>query len=107
MPSPDSADQLSIGAFVLREPLGKGGMGVVHRAEHRRTGVSVAMKFLSGYADDAKLREDFHREVQLAAGLTHHGIIDVLDYGTVQPDEVPAHAAMQPGDPWLAMDWAL
>ena len=42
----DKKDKLETinGRYLLHEPLGKGGMGIVHRATDRLTGETVALK---------------------------------------------------------------
>lgn len=68
--------------YTVLEEIGRGGMGVVHRAIQRTTGRIVAVKFLS---DDAvaspTARRRFEREIELAAGLDHPGIVRIIEGG--------------------------
>lgn len=55
--------------YELLEELGRGGMGVVHRARDRKLNRIVALKFLQ--STDARDAKRFEREGQLAAQLYH------------------------------------
>lgn len=86
---------LNLGAWRLLEEAGRGGMGVVYRAE-RSDGLyaqQVAIKLLRGFADGER-RLRFERERRLLARLEHPGIARLLD-GGVSAD----------GQPWLAMEF--
>lgn len=75
-------DQLVLGDYVLLDPLGKGGMGIVYRARHRRMDRLVALKTLTDRAtesDDSVQR--FQREVRAAARLSHPNIVAAYDAG--------------------------
>ena len=71
---------LVLGNYVLLDELGKGGMGQVFKAEHRRMKRVVAVKVISQAAmksPDAVKR--FHREVEAAAKLSHPNIVAAFD----------------------------
>lgn len=68
-----SAGALLLGRYELLEPIGRGGMGVVHRARDVRTGQFVAVKQVRGEADRAQ------REALAAARLHHPAIAQLLD----------------------------
>lgn len=82
-----------LGDYLLLEELGRGGMGVVYRAQHETTGVIVALKVLPSFAGmdkDAVAR--FRGEAEATRRLAHPGI-------------VPIHAVgEQEGVHWFAMD---
>lgn len=59
--------------------LGKGGMGVVHRAWDRRLGREVALKFLTG--DDPDLGERLLREARSQARVDHPNACKVYEVG--------------------------
>ncbi len=65
--------------YELRERLGDGGMGVVHRATDLQLRRDVAIKILK--EDSAQGRARFAREATAAAKLTHPNIVSVYDVG--------------------------
>ncbi len=70
------------GQYQLREEIGRGGMGVVYRAEHRLLKRPAAIKLIRPeVAADAKAIVDFEREVQLSATLSHWNTVQIYDYG--------------------------
>ena len=65
--------------------LGRGGMSVVYRAEHLRLKRKVALKLLTPeLAEDARFRERFLRESELAASLDHPCIVPIYDAGEAE-----------------------
>lgn len=82
------------GPFTPDSLLGRGGMGVVYRGEHRRTGVEVAVKVLGRRGNDDEARSAFRREVQAQASLLHPNIVHLFEYGEAD------------GDPFVAMELA-
>jgi Protein kinase domain len=62
--------------------LGRGGMGVVYRAEHPRLGATIALKVMEPeLAMDEAFRERFVREARAAARIKHPNIIPIYDAG--------------------------
>ena len=67
--------------YELVSELGRGGMGVVHRARDLLLGRDVALKFMPAGESDGPLRELFRREARAAAALSHPGIVTIFDIG--------------------------
>src|SRR5581483_10832772 len=67
-----------LGPYVLLEPLGGGGMGVVWKARDERSGALVALKLLVA-AHDLALRERVVREAEAYRGLDHANVVRLLD----------------------------
>ncbi|WNG59094.1 protein kinase [Archangium gephyra] len=96
-----AASDIGVGA-VLRDTyeitslLGKGGMGTVFLARHRRLpGKQVAVKVLHNSASlNPELYARFRREAEIASQLGHPNIVEVLDFDTLQD-----------GTPFLVMEY--
>jgi serine/threonine-protein kinase len=70
-----------IGAYVIQDLLGRGGMGAVYLAEHLDLHRKVAIKVLApGKGEDQRLAlERFLREARAAAALDHPNIVRIHD----------------------------
>src|SRR5919108_3808412 len=69
-----------LGGYSIDSVIGRGGMGVVYLAQHRRLERAVALKVLAPeLADVEGFRERFLRESRLAAGLNHPNVIPIHD----------------------------
>ncbi len=85
----------TIGRYVLIGEIGRGGMGVVHRAFDTALRRHVAIKMIIGdgiMGADERQRRRFEREAVASAKLRHPGIVSI--------HEVGAHR----GNPFLVMD---
>jgi len=69
--------------YRLRSVLGRGGMGVVYRAENPRLGSVAALKALAAeLATDDLFRAWFLEESRIAASLNHPHVIPIYDAGS-------------------------
>jgi len=72
----------TLGAYAVKEQIGRGGIATVYRAYHAPTERHVAVKVLSGEtASDATFKARFEREARVVASLQHVHILPVFDYG--------------------------
>jgi len=78
------ASSLVLGPYVVLDLLGRGGMGVVYKAEHRTMRRIVALKVIAPTVlqSPAAVRR-FAREVQATARLDHPNIVTAFDAGEV------------------------
>ncbi len=88
---------VSFGRYRLIRVLGEGGMGVVHLAEQDRPKRLIALKVIRpGFVTPAMLRR-FEFESAVLAKLSHPGIAQVFDAGTVERGMGP--------EPFFAMEY--
>jgi serine/threonine-protein kinase len=72
--------ELTLGAYVLLDKLGRGGMGEVYKARHRRLDRVVALKTIRpDRLDRPELVARFQREARLTARLHHPNLVLVYD----------------------------
>ncbi len=84
-PQPPRTGDVIAGHYVLREPVGTGGMAVVYQAEDRQLRRMVAIKLmLDSLAQSQQNRERFEREARVMAGLDHENIAPVYLVGNHQ-----------------------
>ena len=73
-----------IAGYRIEERVGRGGMGVVYRAEHLNLRRRAAIKIIApDLAESDGFRERFTREARIAAALQHPNIVTVYDAGEV------------------------
>ena len=74
--------RLLAGRYELIEKIGEGGMAIVYKARCRLLNRYVAIKILRPeFTKDEQFIENFKRESQAAAALTHPNIVSVYDVG--------------------------
>ena len=85
MASDDELIGQSIGNYVLKELLGKGGMGSVYLGEHPRIEKQVAVKILSQYVIQQPMAaQRFEAEAKLISRISHPNIIEIFDFGALE-----------------------
>lgn len=83
-----SKDSLIGGKYLILEEVGRGGMGVVYKAEDTKLKRLVALKFMPPHlSDSTDLRERFLIEAQAAAALSHPNICVIHEVG--ETEETP------------------
>jgi tetratricopeptide (TPR) repeat protein len=81
-PPVESESPETIGRFVIRHELGRGGFGVVYLASDPKLGREVALKVPHARVlTSAKLRDRFRAEARAAAGLDHPNLVPVFETG--------------------------
>ena len=76
------SNRLLAGRYELIEKIGEGGMAVVYKGRDRLLNRYVAIKILRPeFTKDEAFIENFKKESQAAAGLTHPNIVSVYDVG--------------------------
>ncbi|MCJ7488275.1 MAG: protein kinase, partial [Candidatus Aminicenantes bacterium] len=89
-----SKDALIAGKYRIIEEIGRGGMGVVYKAEDLKLKRCVALKFLPPHLmDSPELKERFLIEAQAAAALSHPNICVIHEVGESE------------GRPYIAMEF--
>jgi eukaryotic-like serine/threonine-protein kinase len=83
-----------VGDYDILAEVGRGGMGVVYKARHRRIHRLVALKMvLLGEFASAAQELRFRLEAELAARVQHPNIVQVYEIGSYE------------GRPFLALEW--
>ena len=71
-----------VAGYRIEQLIGRGGMGLVYRAEHLNLKRGAAIKLIApDLAEAAGFRERFNREARIAAALQHPNIVTVYDAG--------------------------
>jgi hypothetical protein len=93
----------SVSRYVVVEPLGRGGMGVVYRARDPELDREIAVKLVrTDLGGDRQLRQRLIREAQALARLTHGNVVTVHDTGSFGAD---VFIAMELVDGGTLADW--
>src|SRR5512139_3290804 len=79
----DPTGVADFGPYRIEELLGRGGMGMVHRAYDTVNERVIALKRLPESVTDREFRARFQRESRIAANLHHPNIVPVNDFGEI------------------------
>jgi serine/threonine-protein kinase len=79
---PEAQAPFDVGPFRVLERLGRGGMGIVYRAEDKRLARMVALKVLPRELEkDGERRQRLLREARSAAAVSHPNVATVYEVG--------------------------
>jgi serine/threonine-protein kinase len=71
-----------VGNYRIVSELGRGGMGMVYRAEHVQLGRPAALKMLlPQMSGDPTIVQRFFNEARAASAIDHPGIVEIYDFG--------------------------
>jgi serine/threonine protein kinase len=82
----EAADLPAVPGYEILGPLGRGGMGHVYKARHRKLDKVFAVKFILGWRDPTVVAR-FEREMRAVGRLDHPNVVRATDAGDV--DGVP------------------
>jgi hypothetical protein len=86
--------QILAGRFAVEREVGRGGVGIVYRAQDQMSKQAVALKVIALPGVDAGEEARFRREGRVLAGLHHRAIVRVVAFGQLEE-----------GQPYVAMEW--
>jgi len=75
------AEERRVGAYLLGERIGEGGVGNVFAARHDLLKRPTAVKLLKPSRATDEMTARFEREAQLASQLSHPNMVEIYDYG--------------------------
>ncbi len=75
------------GRIHLAEEIGRGGMGVVFRAEEDGRSGPIAVKFLSSRRYTETALRHFEQEFRTLAALSHPNLVEVFEFGRIPRDD--------------------
>lgn len=77
-------DRVVDGRYQVEAVIGEGGMGTVYRIRHVLLGKRLALKALrADLATDGEIAERFIHEARTAASVSHPGLVQISDFGTL------------------------
>ena len=94
-----SKDKLITGKYRIVDEIGRGGMGIVYRAEDIKLRRPVALKFLPHqWVSDSDARERFIQEARAASALDHPNICNIYEIGEAEADRMYIAMAFYEGE---------
>jgi serine/threonine protein kinase len=94
-----SKDSLIAGKYRIIGEIGRGGMGVVYKAEDIKLQRMVALKFLPHqWVSDPDARERFIQEARAASALDHPNIYTIYEIGEAEDDRMYIAMAFYEGE---------
>jgi serine/threonine-protein kinase len=94
-----SKDKLIAGKYRIVDEIGRGGMGIVYRAEDIKLRRPVALKFLPHqWVSDSDARERFIQEARAASALDHPNICNIYEIGEAEADRMYIAMAFYEGE---------
>ncbi|MCX6567452.1 MAG: protein kinase [Candidatus Aminicenantes bacterium] len=92
-------DKLIAGKYRVLEEIGRGGMGVVFKAEDVKLQRTVALKFLPyEWVSDPDVRERFIQEARAASALDHNNICTIYEIAETEDDRMYIAMAFYEGE---------
>lgn len=80
--NPRTAAAKMVGGYSIKKVLGRGGMGIVYKADHLKLGRTVALKMvLAGSHASPEQLERFITEAKAVAHLQHPNIVQIFEVG--------------------------
>lgn len=111
-----------IGDYDLIEQIGEGGMAVIFKARHRKTGQIVAIKALHAHQQTTLAGQRFSREFRAMKALSHPHVVHMYEMGVVghqafvamefvEGHDLKAHLKvlkeLEPAERWLQIEQIL
>ncbi len=103
MDNPASPRKLA-GRYEIRQVLGQGGMGLVHRAYDTVVRREVALKTILDIPDPASLQL-FYKECDVLASMSHPNIVEIFDIGEFEEDGKKKPYFVMPLLPGTTLDY--
>lgn len=86
----EKGDRIRNTPWIIRKPLGRGGVGEVYEVEHALLGRSAALKVMhEGLAGQIGIAETLADEARMLAAIRHPRLVDVLDLNILEEDGRP------------------